>query len=239
VPKGVVADFGSLLNATNSAAKFTGILNATNARTILRSLESRRDIEVLAEPEVTTTSGRQTQVRATDVVTVVTNMVFRDTLTNQDGSIITNAVVPQTSQVETGPVLDVVPYVLADGYTINLAVIPSVTEFLGYDKTTQTTTTHNRIGEKIDVPIILPRFTVRQVVTTLNLWDNQTVLIGGLPEATHVGGNVVAGNPKASDKELLVFITATIVDPAGNRVHTDDELPFAQKDVPPQPSQPK
>ena len=34
--------------------------------------------------------------------------------------------------METGPVLDVVPYVLSDGYTINLTLIPSLTDFAGY-----------------------------------------------------------------------------------------------------------
>ena len=33
----------------------------------------------------------------------------------------------------------------------------------------------------------------------------------------------------------MIFVTATIVDPAGNRVHSDDELPFAQSAVPVQP----
>ena len=33
----------------------------------------------------------------------------------------------------------------------------------------------------------------------------------------------------------MIFVTATIVDPAGNRVHSDDELPFAQSTIPPQP----
>ena len=33
----------------------------------------------------------------------------------------------------------------------------------------------------------------------------------------------------------MIFVTATIVDPAGNRVHSDDELPFAQSAIPPQP----
>jgi hypothetical protein len=32
----------------------------------------------------------------------------------------------------------------------------------------------------------------------------------------------------------MIFVTATIVDPAGNRVHSDDELPFAQSTIPPQ-----
>jgi len=34
------------------------------------------------------------------------------------------------------------------------------------------------------------------------------------------------------EKELNDFVTATIVDPAGNRVHSDDELPFAQNTIP-------
>ena len=39
----------------------------------------------------------------------------------------------------------------------------------------------------------------------------------------------------AIKKNLMIFVTATIVDPAGNRVHSDDELPFAQSAIPPQP----
>ena len=30
----------------------------------------------------------------------------------------------------------------------------------------------------------------------------------------------------------MIFATATIVDPAGNRVHSDNDLPFAQTTVP-------
>ena len=226
--------------ATNTqVAQITGILTESNFKAVFNALRSNKDAENLGEPECTTTSGRQTQMRATDIVTVVTNMAFYDTFTNQDGTLVTNAIIPQTSKLETGPVLDVVPYVLADGYTINLRLIPSLTEFLGYDESTNTTAAYNRAGEKIDVPKVLPRFTTRQLVTTLNLWDNQTVVLAGLPEATYVAGNLVNEKPKTSDKELLVFITATIVDPVGNRVHAKDELPFAQKSVPPQPSQPK
>jgi beta-lactamase regulating signal transducer with metallopeptidase domain/tetratricopeptide (TPR) repeat protein len=239
VPKGTLLGFQKFGGSSNSAAQFTGILNATNAKAIMQALQTQSGIEVLGEPEVTTTSGRQTQMRATDVVTMVTNTVFHDAFTNQNGTLVTNAIIPQTRTVETGPVLDVVPYVLSDGYTINLALIPSVTEFLGYDKSTNTRAAYNRAGEKIDLPEILPRFSVRRVTTTLNLWDGQTALLGGLPETTYVNGSVVTGNSKASDKELLVFITATIVDPAGNRIHSDDEMPSAQTGIPPQPAQPK
>jgi hypothetical protein len=30
----------------------------------------------------------------------------------------------------------------------------------------------------------------------------------------------------------MIFVTPTILDPAGNRSHSDDEMPFAQTGVP-------
>jgi general secretion pathway protein D len=161
----------------------------------------------------------------------------------------TSAITPITQSVETGPILDVVPYVLADGYTINLALIPSDTEFGGYDQLTLPQVTGNL--NVVQLPTVLPKFTVRQLVTTVNVWDNQTVVLGGLitssvnstkDKVPIVGdlpllGRLFQSASKVTDKKnLMIFVTATIVDPAGARVHTDDELPFAQNSVPTQPS---
>ena len=35
-------------------------------------------------------------------------------------------------------------------------------------------------------------------------------------------------------KSLLVFVTPTIIDPAGNRVHSPEDLPIRKSSVPPQ-----
>jgi type II secretory pathway component GspD/PulD (secretin) len=243
VPSGTMAGLGNFLNSTNSTTnQFTGILNATNRKLILRSLESRKDVETLAEPEVTTTSGRQTQMRATQIITVVTNFAFQESLTNNG----TSSISAQTEPVETGPILDVVPYVLADGYTINLTVIPSLTEFLGYDHppdVPNVTGTNNRV----QLPVVLPQFSLRQMTANLNLWDGQTVVVGGMrrknivKDKTPVLGSVpfmgrMFRSQHTNETEILVFVTADIVDPAGNRVYKDDELPFAQTGVPTQPS---
>ena len=142
----------------------------------------------------------------------------------------TSAITPQTQPVETGPILDVVPYVLADGYTINMALIPSVTVFNGYDTPPNVPSVTGNLNV-VQLPVVLPSFTVRQVVTTVNVWDNQTVVIGDLPMV----GNLFQSSSKTTQKKnLMIFVTATIVDPAGNRVHSDDDLPFAQTAVPPQ-----
>ena len=164
----------------------------------------------------------------------------------------TSAITFNTQQVEVGPVLDVVPYVLSDGYTINLTLIPSLTEFVGYGTPPAIPTVTGNLNV-VQLPIVLPNFTVRQVVTTVNIWDNQTVVIGGLiasqTESTKdkvpvlgdlpgVGTLFQSSSKSVKKTNLMIFVTATIVDPAGNRVHSDDELPFAQTAIPAQPVAP-
>jgi general secretion pathway protein D len=102
------------------------------------------------------------------------------------------------------------------------------------------------------LPIVLPKFTVRQLVTTVNVWDNQTVVLGGLitssvnstKDKIPIAGDVPllgrlfqSASKQAKKNNLMIFVTATIVDPAGTRVHTDEELPFAQSTVPVQPAE--
>jgi general secretion pathway protein D len=232
-------------------------------------LEQRSGAETLGEPEVTTTSGRQTQMRATTIKNVITGFSFDNGTSgnnanqntangNSGGNVVNQAgiasISPSTQQIEIGPVLDVVPYVLSDGYTINLALIPSDTEFMGYDTISQSDIPGYSPGGQLagnlsgtTLPVALPLFTVRQVVTTVNVWDNQTVVLGGLITSSvqsrkdkipmlgdiPVLGRFFQSQSKSTDKRnLMIFVTATIVDPAGNRVHTDDDLPFAQNSVP-------
>ena len=159
----------------------------------------------------------------------------------------TSAITPNQQQVEVGPVLDVIPYVLSDGYTLNLTLIPSLTEFNGYDTPPAIPGINN--SSVVEVPTILPSFTVRQVITTVNIWDNQTVVLGGLISSQiqntkdkvpvlgdlPLMGTLFQSQSKTSEKKnLMIFVTATIVDPAGYRMHSDDELPFLQSTIPPQ-----
>jgi general secretion pathway protein D len=161
----------------------------------------------------------------------------------------TSAITTTIQQVETGPVLDVLPYVLSDGCTVNLTLVPSLTDFNGYD--TPPAIPNVTAGlNVVQLPVLLPDFTVRQVITTVNVWDNQTVVLGGLVsssiESTQdkvpiigdiplVGQLFQSKSKQSVKKNLMIFVTPTIVDPAGNRVHSDDELPFAQTTVPTQP----
>jgi general secretion pathway protein D len=224
---------------SNQVAGVAGILTAGNFQAALRSLQARAGVEELAEPEVVMRSGQQSQLRVTQEITVITNIAFQK---NGD-----SAIAPQTEKVETGPTIDMIPYVLPDGDTINLTAIVSLTDFLGY------VTPTNSAGERIDdaghhLPSISPDIRIQQSVANVNLWDGQTLvmertipqglrasdvpIIGDIPLVGHIFQSQTKTKPQ---KELIVFVTLTIVDPAGNRVHSEDELSFAKTGIPPQP----
>ncbi len=234
VPPGTFAALQKNLLQTNfGTGERMGILTGENFATMLRSLHGRADVEILAEPEVTTTSGRQTDVRATQIIDVVTNFTAVEDETNA-------AMPPQTTKIETGPTLDTVASVLADGVTINLSATAAVTDFLGYDTATNSNSVFNKAGKKSNVPKILPHVQIQQAKTMVNLWDGETLMLGKFEICNRFYTltpvwSAADARPEVSRMELLVFITVTMVDPAGNRIHADGQLPFAQKGFPPQP----
>jgi beta-lactamase regulating signal transducer with metallopeptidase domain len=236
MPKEEVEGFRKTIGVTN---QLVGILTGQNEALALQMLESSPGVEELAAPEVTTISGGQVEMRATIVQTIITNFAFQE-ISN------VSTVFPQTNAVETGPVLNIIPIVLADDYTIDLSATASLKEFLGYDKITNTIAAYNKAGQKVDLPTISPSFEVRKASAHIKLWDGQTLVLGLKNHFYDAGKEVVAepdyfketdearGQPNEEDKNILVFITATLVDSAGNRIHSDADLPFAQKGIPPQ-----
>jgi general secretion pathway protein D len=155
------------------------------------------------------------------------------------------AITPVPVQVPLGPTLDVIPHVSSDGYTIQMNLIPTVTEFLGYD---DPGTFSTQVGN-ITATTPLPRFRVRQVTTSAIVWDGQTIALGGLISETVVkvkdkvpvlGDAPIIGRLFRSEgmsskkKNLVIFVTPTIIDPAGNRLHSEDALPYDPNKVPSQ-----
>jgi hypothetical protein len=227
------------------------VLDSQHARAVIRALQSRKGFETLSEPEITVLSDRRTQMRTTGVVTIVTNLVFEDGYTNVDGKVIGNAITPQTSPIETGPVLNLVPRVLADGYTIGLSAKAILTEFEGYAEVpTNAPMRHVTVaGEKVDLPNIWPAVQTRSQSANVNLYDNQTLVLSlnqgqakqmrfGEPDEKReaiVAKQIQDARRKDGERDVIVLVTATIIDRAGSRVHSDDEMPFAQE-IPPQPT---
>ena len=253
-----------LRNPQTTLFTLTGILTDPQFRMVIKALQQRQGAELLAQPEVTTTSGRQAQMKAAEVKSIITQFGFSQQTGGTGGSVGNGTTVqtpgtafiyPVPEQMELGPVLDVIPCVLSDGFTINLTVIPTLTEFAGYDNPNEVTasgllTTGAFPGGAVLVPTVLPVFRVRQVVSAVNIWDGQTLVLGGLLAETVttikdqvpmlgdlplVGRFFRSESKNTAKKNLLIFVTPTLIDPAGNRLHSDDEMPFAQNAIPAQP----
>jgi general secretion pathway protein D len=230
-------------NTNLSAPIFTGILTPPEFRVIVRAMEQRKGVDLLSAPRVTTLSGRPAQIKDVELRYIAM------WLTNSQ-----NRFQPIAEPIEIGPVLDVVPYVAADGYTIQMTMIPTVREFLGYyvdaskkfpatflPGVEQPPESDAKAAEQFSgaTPFTsatpLPIFRLRQVRASAVVWDGQTVVLGpGSVEVEDKSQHDAKGAARKIRKHLLVFVTPTIVDPAGNRVHSDEELPFRQNAVPPQ-----
>lgn len=108
-----------------------------------------------------------------------------------------------TNQIPIGPVLDVIPHVTADGKNIELTILATLTELIG------------KPSGPSDKPMPASALRTQQLSTHALVRDGQTIVLGNVLPSE--GANA----KKSSQRNLLVFITPTIVDPAGNRVNPE------------------
>jgi general secretion pathway protein D len=250
--------FGQQLNTTvPTVGTITGILTDPQFRVAINALEQRDGVDELNAPEVTTESGRQAQMQAVDIQTIVTGV----NVNTSSGSGVTGVanginspIVQQTptinfptSALPFGPVLDVIPYVSADEYSVQMTLIPTLSEFIGYDNPGQFVPAALVSGQtgnaSLTAVLPLPHFRMRQVTTSVDVWDAQTVVLGGLitdnvtkikdkvpmlGDLPLVGRLFQSQSSSKSKKNLMIFVTPTIINPDGTRYHSDDEMPFNQ-----------
>lgn len=214
----------------------TGILTEVEARALINQLKAQPGVDVMTMPNVTTLAGRQAQIRATQIFTLATNAVPA-----KAGSTQSVSAMMQSGKIETGPVLDVIPQVLPDGFTIDLRTIASVTEFLGYIDGT------NMAPQAVTNS--MPAVQLRTKAAHTQLYDGQTQVLFPKPEPVLLGTPDKNRDARVADyihqveergrkKILIVFVTPKLIDPAGNRVSSDETLPFAKDHVPSQDRQP-
>jgi len=190
---------------TNSLSEvFFKVVGKAQYDDLVKALEGRPGVDFLTAPKLSTASGRPAQVSAVDQRSVVSGLV---TSFDGDGKITHNY---QTQQVTTGPVLDVVPSVAEITGDLWLELTATLTEFLGYDEPGKEL---KEKVEKLGVTIPLPRFRVRQISTIQSLVSGETVVFGGVSEI------ISTNSPgKIERKHLWVFVTPTVIDPAGNQI---------------------
>jgi general secretion pathway protein D len=152
----------------------------------------------------------------------------------------------------TGVTLEVEPVVGPDGITIDLNLVPQVVEFEGFINygspifASGGSFLNTVTGGVVSAPpqlltanvINQPIFSSRKVTTSVSVWDGQTVVLGGLiredvqkvEDKTPIVGDIpVFGRLFRSNtdqhikRNLIIFVTARLVNPAGQPINTVEE----------------
>lgn len=152
----------------------------------------------------------------------------------------------------TGVTLEVEPVVGPDGVTIDLNLVPQVVEFEGFinygspilsPSSSFLDTVANVIRstpQNVITPNVInqPIFSTRKVTTSVSVWDGQTVVLGGLmredvqktEDRTPILGDIpIVGRLFRSNAEqhikrnLIIFVTARLVNPGGQLVNSNEE----------------
>ena len=132
-----------------------------------------------------------------------------------------------------------------------MTLLPTVSEFIGYDDAgqfeVQVQTAGLASAAPLQAPVALPRIRARQVTTSAIVWDGQTIVLGGLisedirkrkDKVPVLGDLPVFGrffrseSSENNKRNLLIFVTPTIIDPAGNRVNDPDNLAYDPRTIP-------
>jgi len=159
----------------------------------------------------------------------------------------------QFTMEPVGVVLEVEPIIGSDGFTIELNLAPKVTEFEGfvnYGSPINTTAPTGAFGAGVFVPlgttlveltpnfVNQPVFSVREVTTNVTIYDGQTIVIGGLmrediqkvEDKTPIIGDIPlvgrlfrSSSSLHQKRNLIIFVTANLVDPAGQPLLVDEE----------------
>lgn len=228
-----------------------GILTAASVLTnpeltvILQALSQSGHSDLLSAPRITTRSGANAQIQVVKEIIYPTEFEVTQPTVQSQGDLVTPPVVtPGAFQTrEVGVILNVTPTVGPDGWTIDLTLVPEVAELVdwiqyGSEITVETGTADAPQQRTFKFNIPQPIFTSRNVTTSLVIWDGQTVVMGGLireelvsfkDKIPFLGDIPLIGRlfrtegQKSRKTNLLIFVTARLVNPAGKPVHKPED----------------
>jgi general secretion pathway protein D len=217
-----------------------GIFTNPQFQVVLRALNQKKGIDVLSAPKVTTKSGSSATIEVVREFRYPEE--YEPPQIPQQTGFGTQPITPATPTTFTmkpvGVRLEVEPTVGADNYTIDLRLLPEVTEFEGFIN--YGSPILNQGVEVTKNVINYPVFSQRKVETSVSVYDGQTVALGGLiredvqkvndktpllGDVPLVGGLFRSQADQHIKRNLIIFVTATLMDPAGQ------PMAMAQQDL--------
>ena len=237
--RGTKIDFTDFANQTSGNGlnlTLQGILTGTQYQAVLHALAENKRTKTLSAPRVTTLNNQTATIKIVTEFVYATRYeasVVREDL-NGDGdfSDVVNGVretrfvnVPQGFVTkDLGILLHVTPSIGQDMRTITLALKPEVSE--------------KKTDDTFGGEVTLPRFTERHLETSVVVDSGETVMLGGLMKDTTsktttkvpvlgslplVGALFRKEDSSAERSNLLIFVTAQLMNPSGARLALHDE----------------
>lgn len=237
----------STITQTANQSMLGGVLSVASVLTnpevtvILQALSQHGNADLLSAPRVTTKTGVNAQIQVVREIIYPTEFEVTQPTVQSQGDLVTPpTVTPGSFETrEVGVILNVTPQVGSDGYTIDLTMVPEVAELVdwiqyGSEITLETGAIGARQSRTFRYNIPQPVFSSRNATTSIIIWDGQTVVMGGLireelvkvnDKIPFLGDIPVLGRlfktegQQSKKTNLLIFVTARLVDPAGKPIH--------------------
>lgn len=243
----VVPILPSTINMASGAAQAAntvlGVINGYDVSLIVNALEQRQGSDLLCAPKVTVISGSTASITVSQRMRypeswgdVQSNVGSSSTTVNGENSSSAGVTItPGTPQdftsVDVGVSMEVTPNVEEDD-SINLVLNPNVTEFEGFMEYGGVAVAISS-GTTVTVPsgFIQPVFSVREVKTTVTVFDGATVVMGGLTreevrtindsvpilsDIPWIGRLFRSKGESRQKRNLLIFVTANRISPGGS-----------------------
>ncbi len=237
--RGTKVDFTDFANqASGNGLNLTlqGVLSGAQYSAVLHALAQDQRSKTLSAPRVTTLNNQTATIKIVTEFVYPTryeaSVVRQDLNSDGDFADVVNGVretrfvnVPQDFVTkDLGILLHVTPSVGQDRKSITLGLKPEVSE--------------KKTDDTFGGEVTLPRFTSRNLETSVVIENGETVMLGGLMKDTATktrtqvpffGSLPVVGplfrkdNDSVERSNLLIFVTAQLVNPAGARLAYHEE----------------
>jgi type II secretory pathway component GspD/PulD (secretin) len=238
ISSGSGSDFSAFTGAPNEGLNLTyqGMLTKPQFSAVLHALEKKTKLKTLSAPKITTLNNQTATIEIANEYVYPTRYeptLIKEDL-NNDGDFLDTVTVSGVATKETrfvnvpqgfetrdiGILLQVTPNIGADKEIITLTLKPEVSE--------ATADAFEYSGE-----VKLPKFTTRNLNTNIVVKNGDTIVLGGLIKETRT--KIVTKTPLLGDlplvgalfrkdsdsierKNLLIFVTASIMSRSGERL---------------------
>lgn len=249
-----VSSLGALTpeTATDGLGGLTigGILGNRTYQLVLSALAKNASTHTLSAPRVTVLNNQSARIRRGDKILYYNELETVAASGGGDGgsAAAQTAFTGTPEELELGVTLEVKVNIGNDGQTVMLGLLPEVIELKGWrafnvvagggDSSNNSdggSDTADAMGE-----IELPETTESVVNTTVAVKSGETVALGGMIETTkskqvkkvpylgdipYLGALFRHTTEKDSPRHLLIFVTATVIDPSGQFVKVREAAP--------------